>query len=322
MHETEYVYAVAYMKTLENKMLTLNEIESLITAKDVHTALKILTDKGFGINSKTYTSVDELLKDELEKVWEEAKNVCPEEAPLDVLLYKNDFHNLKTILKSSVYAVEWENLVLRPCACEPQLIDDAIKNNNFENLPEFIKETAKKGYELITKTDDGQLFEIFVDKSELLTMYELAKQSKNSFLIEWSRLEIVVANMKIAARCLGRNKDFIENAIIPVDGMNIQKLVDASLANLQEVSAVIADIGYQRAAEGLLVSFAEFEKCCDNIKINFIKKAKNKFFGFEPIMAFLIGKEYELQTLRIILSCKLNDVSTDIIRERLRELYV
>lgn len=322
MHETKYAYAVAYMKTLENKMLTQNEIESLITAKDVLTALKILTDKGFGKSGKNYAAVDELLKDELEKVWEEAKNACPDEAPLDVLLYKNDFHNLKTILKSSVYAVEWENLVLRPCACEPQLIDDAIKNNNFEDLPEFIKETAKNGYELITKTGDGQLFEIFVDKSELLIMYELAKQSKNDFLIEWSKLESIVANMKIAARCVGRNKDFIENAIIKIDGVNVHKLIDASLVSVQEVSTVISDFGYQKVSEALLVSFAEFEKSCDNLKINFIKKAKNSFFGFEPIMAFLIGKEYELQALRIILSCKQNDVGVDIIRERLRELYV
>jgi len=322
MHETKYAYAVAYMKTLENKMLTQNEIESLITAKDIFTALKILTDKGFGKSGQNYTSVDELLKDELEKIWYEAKNTCPDEAPLDVLLYKNDFHNLKTILKSSVYAAEWESLVLRPCVVEPNLVAEAVKNVNFEDLPEFIKETAKKGYELITKTGDGQLFEIFVDKSELVTMYELAKVSKNDFLIKWSQLEILIANMKIAARCVGRNKDFIENAVISVDGINVQKLIDASLASVQEVSAVISDFGYQKAAEALLISFAEFEKCCDNIKIDFIKKAKNSFFGFEPILAFLIGKEYELQALRIILSCKQNDVGVDIIRERLRELYV
>ncbi len=322
MHETEYAYAVAYMKTLENKMLSQNEIESLIMAKDVAAALKILTDRGYGKSTANYTTPDKLLKDELEKVWEEARNACPEEAPLDVLLYKNDFHNLKTILKSSVYAVQWEDLVLRPCVCEPQFIDNAIKNNNFENLPEFIKETAKNGYELITKTGDGQLFEIFVDKAELLNMQEYAQSSKNDFLIEWSKVEILVANMKISARCVGRSREFIENAIIPLDGINIQRLIDASLISLQEVAAVIADIGYQKASEALLVSFAEFEKWCDNFKIDFIKKAKNNFFGFEPIMAFLLGKEYELQVLRIILSCKQNDVSVDIIRERLRELYV
>lgn len=322
MHETRYAYAVAYMKTLENKMLTQNEIESLITAKDTVTALKILTDRGFGKSSTSYHAADALLKDELEKIWQDAKNACPNEAPLDVLLYKNDFHNLKAILKSMVYSAEWESLVLRPCVVEPELISESIKNKNFEELPEFIKETAKNGYELITKTGDGQLFEIFVDKQELQTIYDLAKKSKNDFLIEWSKLEVMVANMKIATRCVGRDKEFIENAIIRIDGINTQRLVDAALVSKEEVAGAISYIGYPKVSEALLTSFADFEKACDNLKINLIKKAKNSFFGFEPIMAFLIGKEYELQALRIILSCKQNDVSVDIIRERLRELYV
>ncbi len=322
MHETEYAYAVAYMKTLENKMLTKNEIESLITAKDVISALKILTDRGFGKSATNYQTADALLKDELEKVWEEAKNACPEEAPLDMLLYKNDFHNLKTILKASIYSNDWKELVLRPCVVEPQLIADAIKKVNFEDLPEFMRDTAKNGFMLITKTGDGQLFEIFVDKSQLLKVSEYAIKTGNKFLIEWVRLETEISNMKIAARCVGRSKDFIQNAIIYTDEINPDKLIDAALVSVDEVSHVISNMGYSKAADALSISFAEFEKCCDNLKIEYIKSAKNKFFGFEPILAFLIGKEFELQALRIILSCKQNDVDVDIIRERLRELYV
>ncbi len=322
MHETEYAYAVAYMKTLENKMLSQSEIESLIVANDVKSAIRILTDKGFGKNSKTYYNADELLKDELEKIWDEAKNACPEESPLDIILYKNDFHNLKTILKASVYGVMWENLMIRPCTVEPQRIDDAIKSSDFESLPEFIRNVLKNGYELITTTGDGQLFEIYVDKSQLTVMKEYADLSKSEFLKEWVKIEILIANMKILARCVGRNREFIENAVIPIKDVNIEKLIDAALISSQELAEAFSRIGYSKAADALMVNFAEFEKWCDNYKINFIKKAKNKFFGFEPIMAFLIGKEYELQTLRIILSGKQNDISVDIIRERLRELYV
>lgn len=322
MHETEYAYAVAYIKNLENKMLSQTEIETIIAANDVTAAIKILIDKGFGKSSKTYYNADDILKDEIEKIWDEAKNACPKEAPLDIILYKNDFHNLKTILKSSVYGVAWEKLIFRPCTVEPELIDNAIKSYNFEELPEFIRDIAKNGYQLVTKTGDGQLFEIYVDKAQLEVMYELAKLSKNEFLIQWTQLEILIADMKILARCVGRSKDFIENAIIPVEGVNLEMLINAALVSIQELAVAFSKIGYQKAADAVLVSFAEFEKWCDNQKINFIKKAKNKFFGFEPIIAFLIGKEYELQALRIILSGKNNDVGMDIIRERLRELYV
>ena len=190
MHETEYAYAVAYMKTLENKMLSQNEIEALIVASDVIGAMKILIDKGFGKSSKSYSQVDELLKDELEKIWVEAKNACSEEAPLDIILYKNDFHNLKTILKASVYGVAWDGLMLRPCTVEPELIDSCLKSSDFEDLPRFIRDAAKNGYELVTKTGDGQLFEIYVDKSQFIAMKALLNASKSEFLKEWVNLEI------------------------------------------------------------------------------------------------------------------------------------
>ena len=45
-------------------------------------------------------------------------------------------------------------------------------------------------------------------------------------------------------------------------------------------------------------------------------------FGASPLAAYFIAKETELKCIRIILSAKLSHVSGEIIRERMRELYV
>ena len=74
--------------------------------------------------------------------------------------------------------------------------------------------------------------------------------------------------------------------------------------------------------EALENSFGDFEKWCDNKKMEYLKLAKNKFFGFEPIMAFILGKESEIQAVRIILSGHKNNIPSEIIRERLRDQYV
>lgn len=321
MRETEYVYAVSYIKTLENKMLTKGEIEALISSEDLPSAIKFLTDRGYGKNSVNYTDADNILKDELEKNLNEAKNDCGDDAPIDIVLYKNDFQNLKTVTKAFVSGNEWENLILKPYTVEPQKIEFAVKNNNFEVLPSFIEDIAKKGYEIITKTGDGCEFEIFADKEGLLKIYELSKKQKNAFLREWAELEIIIADMKIAARCVGRKKEFIKKALIPIDKINTDKLAEAAMSGIGEVCEKISDMGYKKISEALSVSFAEFERCCDNEKIEFIRKAKANYFGFEAVMAFLIGKEYEIQNLRIILFGKQNKIDTSIIRERVRELY-
>ncbi|MDK2799758.1 MAG: V/A-type H+/Na+-transporting ATPase subunit [Clostridiales bacterium] len=45
-------------------------------------------------------------------------------------------------------------------------------------------------------------------------------------------------------------------------------------------------------------------------------------FGIEPLVAYLMAKENEIKIVRIIMVGKINNISNEIIRERLREAYV
>ena len=60
----------------------------------------------------------------------------------------------------------------------------------------------------------------------------------------------------------------------------------------------------------------------DNYIMNHAKEAKRVNFGPEPIIAYIIAKETEIKIIRIIMVGKVNKVSEEVIRERLRELYV
>ncbi len=320
MTEKHYAYAVAYMKTFENKMLTSNDIETLLNTEDVSRAVKILADKGYGHNLKGNESVSEILKSELEKVWCEAKKACPDNAPLEILLYKNDFHNLKTVLKATVSEVSFDGMILRPCITEPYEIAEAVKTEVFEELPEFLKEPAMTAYKLIGEARDGQSMEVYLDRACLEAMKKRAEEERNEALSGWVDINVLIANMKTAARVVGRNIDFIKSAMI--ETAYSEMLIEASLKSEKDVAEAIRSLGYSKGAELLEKSFSDFEKWCDNLKLDYVKKEKSKCFGFEPVLAFLTGKEFELQTVRIILSGKENSVPNEIIRERLRDMYV
>ena len=303
-------------------MLTSQEVESLLMCDGLSSATKLLLDKGYGENLSGNETIDEILRSELNKAWNEAIEACPEGAPLDILLYKNDFHNLKTILKAVVSGTKWNNLILKPCIENPENIANAIKTTDYANLAEFMKNACIKAYKIIAETHDGQMVEVYLDRVCLEKMKERAKKEKSDFLTGWVDLNILIANMKTAARSVGKNKDFIKEAMIDGETVITQKLIGAASISKKNVCDAISDIGYGNAAELLEKSFSSFEMWCDNKKIEYIKKAKSLCFGFEPILAFLIGKEYELQTVRIILSGIENGVPKEIIRERLRDIYV
>lgn len=320
MREEEYAYAVAYTKTYENKMLSEKDIDALLRTKTVNEAVRILQDKGWGAEKETPA---EMLSAEAEKAWQIVYDACGKDAPVELLLYQNDFHNLKTILKAVMSDADWEDLMLRPSIAEPAEIYEAVRQAQFDSLPEFLQTPAKEAYELISTTRDGQLAEIYLDKALFAAMQARARAEKSSFLQRWVELNIENANLKTAVRgAIGKkSKTFLENAIIPTTAMNTDKLLQAAGEGVDAVYTVVGEM-YPEALEALQKSFDAFEKWCDNRRIFMVRQAKNQFFGVEPVLAFLIGKQAEIQTVRIILSGKQNGVPEEIIEERLRDMYV
>ena len=311
MKDVEYAYAVAYIKTLENKMLTYADIQSLIAADTGAAARDILRNRGWEGSTNEL-----LLKNELEASWKIAYEVCPPDAPIDILLFENDFHNMKTVFKAKAAGADWRNMILKPSVVEPEVFEEAIRNGDFSALPPFIRGASEQTYHILTTTMDGQLAEIYADKCAVIAVLDRAKEEKNEFLIGWAELVRDIVNMKTAWRALatGKSKQFIENALIP--SPSSERLIRA----LQEQEIKDAITPLYRDAD--VSSIGAFERWCDNKKIEYVKRAKAGSFGFLPIFAFLVGKSYEIQTVRIILSCKENGVSDTVIRERLRDMYV
>lgn len=307
MKDVEYVYAVSFIKTLENKMLTHSDMQTLIASSGIDSAKRFLKERGWSGETS-----EELLKNELESAWEKAYEVCPDEAPIDLLLYENDFHNLKTVLKATVAGAKWENMILSPYITPPAQIEAAIKNKNMGELPEHMNSVAEEAYKMLTSTMDGQLAEIFIDKAEHLAVLESAKKSKSDFLLGFAKLLIELTDFKTAWRCAisNKSKDFTENALIYPK----EQLIGTVGAVIEEIKKSYADADTE--------SISAFEKWCDNKELAYAKTAKADSFGFAPIMAFLIGKSFEIKAVRIILACKENGWGEEIIKERLRDAYV
>ncbi|MBC7240560.1 MAG: V-type ATPase subunit, partial [Chloroflexi bacterium] len=64
------------------------------------------------------------------------------------------------------------------------------------------------------------------------------------------------------------------------------------------------------------------EKLKDNYLITFMKQAKHVMFGIQPIVAFMVAKDMEVKNLRIIITGKQAGLSEDLLKERLRDVYV
>ncbi len=324
MNELDYAYGVAYIRSIENRLLTKNDIESLLSAKTALDAMRILFDKGYSTETITEENYERVLSFQIENAWKEVTNVCPDSELTHILLYKNDFHNLKVALKGVCTGIkDFENYFLTPSTIDKDLIVSSVLGADFKVLPEMLSDCAKEGYDILTKTGDSQLSDIIIDKACMDYTLKKAIKSKNDFLVGYVKLNNTLSDIKIAVRCAKteKNFDFAERALSDNSYVKKDRIIKASLSGIEALIQELTEQGFTKEAETLKISMAEFEKLSDNMITEYMKSSKYTFFGIEPLINYLNTKQSEVQTVRIILSGKINGIDEMGIRSRLRDYF-
>ncbi len=322
MTNEQYVYAVARIHSKELTLLDKQVLEQLLASKSHEECMRVLTDKGWG--SSDYMSAEQMLSYEREKTWELMKELVEDMSIFNTFLYENDFHNLKASLKQYYTHKERPNVFMKNATVDPELINQAVKEHDFTLLPEFMRESAKEAYEVLMHTGDGQLCDVILDRAALDTLYQKASETKLALFQKYAELRIVAANINIAVRGLktGKKNSFFQDAIAECETLDKNQLIEVILQGEQELYQYLETTIYVDAVQAIKESPSAFERWCDNVIMEEIKPQKNNHFSVEPLAAFILARESEIKSVRIILSGKLNNLSQDLIRERIREMYV
>ena len=135
---------------------------------------------------------------------------------------------------------------------------------------------------------------------------------------------VAVANIKIAVRSVKTEKglDFMRRAMEECQTLNVERLMRAALSGMPDVIKYLEETPYSGGATALSDSSSAFERWCDNRIIQTIRPQKYNSFTIGPLVAYVLARQNEIKTVRIILTGKLNHLPDDAIRERVREMYV
>lgn len=322
MQKNDYLFAVAAIRVNELSLLKESDMEQIINAPDYKKAVQLLSEKGYELpNGNDYSS---MLDSETQKTWEKIKKNAPEAEEMNCFIVKNDFQNLKAVLKSEVMDEDAKNFLVSPSVIDPEFLFEKVSDREFNDLPDFIKETAKSAFDTLTKTGNGQYCDIVIDAGALKAIVDFAKKGTEPTIIEYAENFCLQANIKTALRAVKTKKGeaFLNSAIADCDLLSKADLIEAALKGEEALLELLSDKGLSEYRQAIEKSTSAFEKYCDDKMLSIMKKAKMTAFGLSPLAAYFIARETEIKCLRIILSAKLSFVSNDVIRERMRELYV
>jgi len=322
MPEKQYIYAVARIRSKELQLLDDQFINQLMAAPGYNECLKLLLDKGWA--KEGITELEQMLKHEQEETWDFISDLVEDMSVFDVLLLPKDYHNLKAAIKMVYTGSEDENIFLHHGSIDAGTILEAVKSQDFTLLPEHMRTAAGEAYRVLTETGDGQLCDLIIDKAALEAIYSAGKEQSDEVLKLFAEMKTASANIKIAVRAqrTGKSLEWIQRALAPCDTLDVEILARAAVSGFDEICEYLMQTEYAEGVDELKRSLSHFERWCDDRLIQRIQPQKYNPFTLGPLAAYLLARDNEIKTVRIILLGKLNEISEEAIRERLRIMYV
>lgn len=299
MKKTSYAFNVGYIRSLENRLLSDAKLEQLKQSSDIVEFIDRLISIGYEI--KRVTNLEDFslqLDDYFNSICNFIQKSCPKNTPFNWLWLKNDAFNYKAVLKSIFSNLNWEELILTPYTIEPETMAESIKTQNFENMPDYFKELAKTSFDILSKTNDSNKTEVYLDKTMFKIMLDLSKDDE--FLFERTCLNITLENLAIAIRyiIMNKNLDNLKDVLIDRGQIDIDKISNAALGGIEGIAPLLEEYGFKKSADDLIENPALIEEFKLNRLKEFDKKSASVAFGFSPIVSYIKNLQREHKRLK------------------------
>ncbi|MFD3156406.1 V-type ATP synthase subunit C [Haloimpatiens sp. FM7330] len=333
MDRTIYGHAVSRLKVLETRLLDKTKINRMIDSSSADEALKVLNETEYAhyvSNLKRAEDYEVILSEELDRAYKLMYDVTPNKAIIDVISLKYDYHNIKVLLKGNALKKELDYLLVSVGTVPTELLKKSISEEYYGELSPVMREAIEKTLLVFNADNDPQKIDIILDKYMYTEMLSKALSVEEEYIVDFVKIQIDITNIKTLLRVKKQNKDreFLDEVIIRGGKIDNDIFINSLNDSIENFTNKISHTDYYNILKvsmdesGKKGSINIFEKYSDNFIMNYIKEAKYVSFGPQPILAYIFAKEAEIKAIRTVMVGKLNNIAPEIIRERLRDIYV
>ena len=332
MKNGDYASMSGYLRVLEKRLLNSNSIERIIDLRDAQETAKAISQS----SEYDFTALEKpedyekILSASLKKTYKELYDAAPDKLIMDIILAKYDYHNLKTAIKSKYLGKNEEHLYIDYTETAPVWITDTVINETkHEKLPANLIEAVSFVSAAYEQSGNPQSIDVLCDSQMFKYQIGLANAADNDFVKEYVKFTVDFYNIKALLRVKNMNRDlkFLRESLC--EGGKIPAA--AVVEHYDKNTADLADIFRKEYFGGIIGagiesydktgSFSELERLLDNFLVEYMKKSKFISFGPELLLSYIFSKENEVRQIRIIMTCKINNIPPSVLRERLRDNY-
>ncbi len=330
--DSRYAFAVGLIRTLEAKLFNQQTVNRLLDAKDIHVLKRELAETEYHhilAVCPDLCNFEPELHRELKRVYELITAMSPEPDLINLLRIRYDFHNLKAGYKAKVFSESVEGETLSDLGLvDKKLLLHVIEEDCFNRLPQWLSEPVASVIAHLGQNPSGAAVDMAFDGAMYSFLYREAK-GKNLFLEMLFGQYIDLTNLKSWLRIKKREgaKKLLHEALLDYGIIEKSRFLDLYEASISDLPAKLAYTPYAKLiSEGISHyqqqgTFTKIQRLIENYMLEYIESSRLSSMGPEPLIAYIWAKENEIKVLRTILVGKLNELSLDVIKERLPAVH-
>lgn len=341
-----YGFAVGKVRVLETRIFGRATLERLLDAPTFEEQRRILSDTVYGRyfeGVQTADGVERALSAALDDFYRFLDEASLPESVTYFFRVRHDFANFKAALKARLLGVSAEGMFVDvgsiPVEAYLRPLDELPAP--FGPLAEELLERldAESGARAASPTPDGltaaskpapvepdlAAADAAVDRAMFAELAGAAKRSRSGFLAALVSLEVDIANVRTLVRARVAGASAADVAALALEGGSIHPAQLADLYALPPLEAGLR-LASLPALRGIsatdLADMGRLDVLADNVIVAYLRKARMVAVGPEPVIAYVMGREAEVVAVRTLLIGRLSGLSTDVLRRRMRDLYV
>lgn len=319
-----YTAQSGQVRVLEMQLLSHAAVHDMANAPDFAAAVASLGGGDYALPQGTpsMSDVEAALREKRRVVRALFAGWMLDEAVVDVFRSRDDFANLRLALRRVLTDRPFGSDYSEDGNVPPDVLAQAFEEENYALLPDYLAEAAEQA--ILAYYQDKKIPQIdhSLDESEARYRVAKAREIGEVFLLNLFRLQIDLTNIRTVMRLKHLDTEQ-RHVLLPGGFLDADRLRQAIEAGYESLGQLFFATPYYRvvdAGAGYLSadgSFLKLEQQCEEYLTGYLRSTARITAGPQPIIAFLLLKEQEIRTVRLILTAKKNLLDTKLILDRI-----
>ncbi len=318
-----YMFQTAQVRSMETQMLARTALMDMANAPDFASAASSLSGTEYTFpQGAGGLELETVLLQRRAAVRRLFDDLMLDERVVEVFRSRDDYANLRLVLRRV--------LTDKPVGADyspegnvpPELLRQAFEEQNQAILPEYLQQAADQAVLAFYANKDIRQIDYAIDHAQAAHKLDVAQDADgNIFLTNLFRIQIDLTNLRTMLRIKFLQADprgvFLAGGFVEEDrlrqGIELPYEAMGALFFATPYHHIVDAGASYLAANG---SFLKVEQQCDDYLLGYLRQTVQITAGPQPVVAFLLAKEHEIRTVRLILTAKRNHLDTKLILDR------